>query len=76
MKLRMEHTTDPISGKDLTDHRDLPYIVEQTDQGEMTVYFESEETKQQYFNTPPENPARNFKRDIGKNGPQWVDDED
>ena len=60
MTLRMEHTRDPITGKDLTDHRDLPYIVEQTDQGEMTVYFESEDTRLRYLNTPPGDRARDL----------------
>ena len=73
MKRRTEYAIDPITGRDLTDHRDLPYIVEQTDQGEVTVYFESEETKQQYFNTPPEDPVRGFKRDIGNSGAHWVE---
>lgn len=68
MTLRREHTRDPITGKDLSDHRDLPYIVEQTDEGEMTVYFESAETRLQYLNTPPGEPARDFTRARDRGG--------
>lgn len=57
MKLRMVHTIDPITGKDLGDRRDLPHVVEQTSDGELTIYFESEETRQAYLDTPAEDPA-------------------
>ena len=65
MPRKMEYTTDPITGKDLKDHRDLPYIVERTEAGEMTIYFESEDTRLQYLNTPPDSPARRHTRDSG-----------
>ena len=54
MKLRMVHTIDPITGKDLGDRRDLPHVVEQTSDGELTIYFESEETRQAYLDIPTE----------------------
>ena len=54
MKLRMVHNIDPITGKDLGDVRDLPNVVEETSDGELTIYFESEETKQAYLDMPTE----------------------
>lgn len=59
--LRMVHNIDPITGKDLGDRRDLPNVVEQTSDGELTIYFESEESRQAYLNMPAEDPANDFK---------------
>lgn len=43
---------DPISGKDIPDINGRPFLVD----GNMTMYFESEETKQAYLNMPKEHP--------------------
>ena len=61
MKLRMVHSIDPITGKDLGTNRDLPKVVEETSDGELTIYFESEETKRAYLDIPPEDPAPDVK---------------
>lgn len=59
--LRMVHNIDPITGKDLGDRRDLPNVVEQTADGELTIYFESEVSRQAYLDMPAEDPAKDFK---------------
>lgn len=64
MKLRMVHTIDPITGKDLGTNRDLPSVVEETSDGELTIYFESEQTKQAYLEIPPEGSARDLRRSL------------
>lgn len=65
MKLRMVHNIDPITGKDLGNNRALPNVVEETSDGELTIYFESEETKRLYLDMPPEDPARVSKSNAG-----------
>lgn len=62
--LRMVHSIDPITGKDLGDKRDLPYVVENTSDGELTIYFESEESRQAYLEMPPKDPAKDFKKSL------------
>lgn len=57
MKQRIVHSIDPITGKDLGNNRDLPCVVEETSDGELTIYFESEQTKQAYLESPPEDPG-------------------
>ena len=64
MKLRMVHSIDPITGKDLGNNRDLPKVVEETSDGELTIYFESEETKRAYLDMPPEDPVRDVKKSL------------
>lgn len=43
---------DPISGRDIDDPAGHPYIVD----GNVTMYFESEETRQAYLDTPIDHP--------------------
>ena len=62
MKQRMVHNIDPITGKDLGNNRALPNVVEETSDGELTIYFESEETKRAYLDMPPEDPARDVRK--------------
>lgn len=45
---KMISNIDPITGKDIPDINGRPFIVD----GNMTMYFESEETKQAYLNMP------------------------
>lgn len=45
---KMISNIDPISGKDIPDINGRPFLVD----GNMTIYFESEDTKQQYMNMP------------------------
>lgn len=43
---------DPISGRDIGDSSGHPYIID----GNVTMYFESEETRQAYIDTPIDHP--------------------
>lgn len=49
-------TTDPITGNDVKDIDHAPYIVD----GELKIYFESEESKQTYLEIEVENPAKDL----------------
>lgn len=64
MKTRMVHNIDPITGKDLGNNRALPKVVEETSDGELTIYFESEATKQAYLDMPAES-ARDLSASAG-----------
>lgn len=55
----MVTSIDPITGRDINDVAGHPYVVD----GNLVIYFESEETRQQYLDTPaqhsvplPDNP--------------------
>ena len=45
---------DPISGRDIDGLAGRPYIVD----GNITIYFESEENRQAYIDTPMDHPLR------------------
>ena len=46
-------TIDPITGKDIDNLEGRPYIVD----GNMTIYFESEATRQEYLDMPMDHPV-------------------
>lgn len=45
-------TIDPITGHDIGDVTSHPFLVD----GKLTIYFESEETRMAYLNTPLNHP--------------------
>ena len=45
-------TLDPITLQDVTDLENAPYIVEGDGDGAIKIYFESEENRQAYLDTP------------------------
>lgn len=49
---QMLTSIDPITGRDIEDLEGHPYLVD----GNVTMYFESEETRQQYLDTPIDHP--------------------
>jgi hypothetical protein len=49
--------TDPITGNDVMAGEDHPFVKD----GIMTVYFESEKTRQRYLNTKINHPVRRLK---------------
>lgn len=49
----MISTIDPISGRDIGDPEGHPYLVD----GNLVVYFESEQTRQDYIDTPIDHPV-------------------
>ncbi len=51
---QMLTSIDPITGRDIEDLEGHPYLVD----GKVTMYFESEETRQAYLDTPVDHPFR------------------
>ncbi len=49
---QMITTIDPITGQDIDDLEGRPYIVD----GNIVIYFETEETRQQYLDMPIDHP--------------------
>jgi len=49
-------TTDPITRRDVGDLEGKPFVVHSGTDEDLTVYFESEETKRQYLAIPVEHP--------------------
>jgi YHS domain-containing protein len=49
---RMLTCIDPITGRDIEDLTGHPYLVD----GNVVIYFESEETKRAYLDTPKDHP--------------------
>jgi hypothetical protein len=45
-------TLDPITLNDVTDPENAPYVIEGEGDSALRIYFESEENKQEYLNTP------------------------
>jgi hypothetical protein len=45
-------TTDPITGKSLTQLVDMPYVIENVDEDSLVIYFESEHTRDLYLRDP------------------------
>ncbi len=41
-------TRDPISGNDVTDRVNAPFVIEGTGGGALKIYFESQQNKQEY----------------------------
>lgn len=70
MHFHMISTTDPITLKDVEDNAGRPYVVEGDHYSDITIYFESEETRAAYLGIPVENPAR----DLGVNLDNPTDD--
>ncbi|MEK7759790.1 MAG: hypothetical protein AAB304_09325 [Pseudomonadota bacterium] len=50
----MNNSIDPITGHDIVDRASHPYI----DDGNLTIYFESEATRKTYLDTPIDHPFR------------------
>lgn len=42
-------TTDPMTGRDINDLFGKPYVVEGDHYNDLTIYFETEESKQAYL---------------------------
>ena len=53
----MVTTRDPITGRDVEDLARSPFLIEVDEGNELTIYFESEETRNAYLNLPVERPG-------------------
>ena len=56
----MISTTDPITGNDIDDPTGHPYVVEGDHYNDITIYFESEESRGAYVAIPVERPGRDL----------------
>jgi len=45
-------TTDPVTGKSLSDLADMPYVIEDKDDDRLVIYFESEQNRELYLRDP------------------------
>jgi len=54
--LHRVETTDPISGRNITDLSDKPFSLDRGSEEELLIYFESEDTKQQFLDILIEHP--------------------
>ncbi len=64
MDMRQNHmvsTRDPITGRDVEDLARSPFLVEVDEGNELIIYFESEESRSAYMNTPVEHHGADMK---------------
>jgi YHS domain-containing protein len=59
MTYRIE-TTDPITGKKLDHLMDMPYVIEDMDDDDLVIYFESEQNKEKYLEDPTEHKLAHY----------------
>jgi hypothetical protein len=57
-------TTDPINGFNITDLKDRPYVVEGETTNDLTIYFETEASRQAYLDIPVELPERDLSKTL------------
>jgi len=53
-------TTDPITGKSLTQLVDMPYVVEDIEDDSLIIYFESEHNRDLYLQNPSEHLLKHY----------------
>jgi hypothetical protein len=55
---RIKSTTDPITGSNVTSLNDRPHVLEGDKATGLTVYFESEASRQAYLAIPVQHPEQ------------------
>lgn len=45
-------TTDPITGKTLRQLANMPYVIENDEDDDLVIYFETEQNRQLYLQNP------------------------
>ncbi len=58
--VHMSSTTGPITGNDIEDPTGHPYVVEGDHYNDITVYFESDESREAYLAIPVQRPGRDL----------------
>ena len=53
-------TTDPITGHDVSDLANAPFVVD----GDLKIYFESEESKSEFVGIEVEHPGKDFEHNL------------
>lgn len=69
----MISTTDPITGREIEDIAGHPYVVEGGHYNDITIYFESEETRQAYLDIPVEHPGADLKVNLDNPADSYPD---
>lgn len=59
MTYRIE-TTDPITGKALEQLINMPYVVEDSEDDSLIIYFESEQNRDLYLEDPTEHKLQHY----------------
>jgi len=49
-------TRDPITGHDVVDREQAPFVTEGSGENALKIYFESEQSRQEYLKTLPRTP--------------------
>jgi hypothetical protein len=57
-------TTDPINGFDITNLKDRPHVVEGDKATGLTIYFETQDTRQAYLDIPVEHPEQDLSKTL------------
>ncbi|MGB5327552.1 MAG: hypothetical protein WBO58_04965 [Gammaproteobacteria bacterium] len=55
-------TTDPITGKSLTQLVNMPYVIENNNDDNLVIYFESEHNRDLYLLNPAEHRLEHHKK--------------
>lgn len=55
-------TTDPISGQDILDITDAPYVIEEQGDDALIIYFENESNRQAYLEAETKRPGEGLLR--------------
>ena len=61
LKMYRIETTDPITGKTLTQLIDMPYVIENENDDSLVISFESEHNRELYLNNPTEHRLEHYK---------------
>lgn len=62
-------TTDPITGRDVTDLEHAPFVIEGTGDGALKIYFESEDSRNEYLDIEMEHPGQDLSIDLDNPAP-------
>lgn len=68
-------TTDPITLRDIPDPYGMPYVVESNSEGDVTIYFESQKTRQMYLDMQVKNPSRDFEVILNSPDTEGIDND-
>ncbi len=55
-------TTDPITGRALTQLVNMPYVIEDDEDNSLVIYFESETNRDLYLQNPAEHRLQHYKK--------------
>ncbi len=57
-------TTDPINGFNITSLKDRPHVVEGDSANDLTIYFETQASRQTYLDIPVEHPEQDLSKTL------------